>query len=71
MGWWLAREHRGRGHASQAVRLLTDWAVAELCVEGVVARCHRANPASGAVARRAGFVGPEPASGQIEIWRSA
>ncbi len=71
VGWWLAQEHRGQGHASQAVRLLTDWAVDELCVEGLVARCHRANPASGAVARRAGFVGPEPASDQIEIWRSA
>ena len=71
VGWWLAREHRGRGHASRAVRLLTDWAVDELCVDGLVARCHRANPASGAVARRAGFVGPEPASDQIEIWRSA
>lgn len=71
VGWWLAREHRGRGFASRAVRLLTDWAIAELCVEGLVARCHRSNPASGAVARRAGFVGPESAGAEIEIWRSA
>lgn len=71
VGWWLARAHRGRGYASRAVRLLTDWATAELCVEGLVAHCHRSNPASGAVARRAGFVGPESADAEIEVWRSA
>jgi RimJ/RimL family protein N-acetyltransferase len=73
VGWWLARAHRGRGHASRAVRLLTDWAVDELSVGALVARCHRANPAAGAVARRAGFVGPEPEpdTDHIEVWRSA
>ena len=75
LGWWLAGAHRGQGHASRAVRLLTDWAVDELSVDELVARCHRANPASAAVARRAGFVGPETAGGQdddqIEVWRSA
>lgn len=71
IGWWLAADHRGQGHASRAVSLFTDWAVQELAVERLVARCHRANPASGAVARRAGFVGPEPEAEQIEIWRSA
>jgi RimJ/RimL family protein N-acetyltransferase len=71
VGWWLAPDHRGRGYASRAVRLLADWAVGELSVERLVARCHRANPASGAVARRAGFVGPEPATDQVEVWRSA
>ncbi len=71
VGWWLGAPHRGQGYASRAVRLLTDWAVDELAVDRLVARCHRANPASGAVARRAGFVGPEPAPDQLEVWRSA
>ena len=71
IGWWLAGGHRGQGHASRAVSLFTDWAVQELAVERLVARCHRANPASAAVARRAGFVGPELGAEEIEVWRSA
>jgi RimJ/RimL family protein N-acetyltransferase len=71
VGWWLGPGHRGVGYASRAVRLLTEWAVDELSVEHLVARCHRANPASGAVARRAGFVGPEPVADHLEVWRSA
>jgi RimJ/RimL family protein N-acetyltransferase len=71
VGWWLAADHRGQGYASRAVRLLAEWAVGELSVEHLVARCHRANPASGAVARRAGFLGPEPAPDHLEVWRSA
>jgi RimJ/RimL family protein N-acetyltransferase len=71
VGWWLAADHRGRGYASRAVRLLAEWAVDELSVDHLVARCHRSNPASGAVARRAGFVGPEAAAEELEVWRSA
>ena len=71
IGWWLTAAHRGQGHASRAVSLLTDWAVHELAVDRLVARCHRSNPASGAVARRAGFVGPEDVAGEIQVWRSA
>jgi RimJ/RimL family protein N-acetyltransferase len=71
VGWWLGAPHRGRGYASRSVRLLADWAVDELAVDRLVARCHRANPASGAVARRAGFVGPEPAPDHVDVWRSA
>jgi RimJ/RimL family protein N-acetyltransferase len=71
VGWWLAAAHRGRGYASRAVRLLAEWATDELSVGHLVARCHRGNPASAAVARRAGFVGPEPAEDQIDLWRSA
>src|SRR5690606_14067747 len=55
VGWWVAQGHRGKGLASTAVSLFARWAVEELCVDGVVARCAAGNPASGAVARRAGF----------------
>lgn len=69
VGWWLHPAHRGRGLASRAVRLLAEWAVEELCVDRLVATCHPDNPASGAVARRAGFRGPEAGAGGLEVWR--
>lgn len=59
LGWfwyWLGRDFRGRGLASVAARTLANWAL----TEGGLYRLelgHRANnPASGAVARAAGFV---------------
>jgi RimJ/RimL family protein N-acetyltransferase len=55
MGWWVAAEHRGRHRASRAVRLLADWAMDHL-TPALEAVCDPANPASGAVARNAGFV---------------
>lgn len=70
IGWWVAPRHRGAGIARRAVRLVALWAVEELVVGSVTAHCDRGNPASGAVARAAGFqwVGQ---SGDIEVWRFA
>lgn len=67
IGWWVAAPHRGRGLAAQAARLLAPWAVQELAIDRVLARCHRDNPASVAVARAAGFR-PAAASGPVEVW---
>jgi len=53
VGWWTAPAHRGRGVASTAAGLVVAWARDHLAVE-VIARCDAANPASVAVARRAG-----------------
>jgi RimJ/RimL family protein N-acetyltransferase len=53
VGWWTAPDHRGRGVASAAAGLVVAWARAHLALE-VIARCDTANPASVAVARRAG-----------------
>ncbi len=68
IGWWIAPPRRGAGLASRAARLVATWAVEELVVGAVTARCHTGNPASAAVARAAGFqrVG---GSGDIEVWR--
>jgi RimJ/RimL family protein N-acetyltransferase len=67
VGWWVAAPHRGRGLATAAVRLLAEWATDELSVDVLVARCHRDNPASGGVARGAGFT-PVPAdAGRDEV----
>lgn len=55
IGWWTAPGHRGQHVASAAAALLTDWALAELGLCQVLARCQAANPASITVACRAGF----------------
>lgn len=60
LGWWLLAAHRGGGHAARALALVVGWATAEaragrLGLEHLVARVDRANPASAAVARRAGL----------------
>ncbi|MGQ0833006.1 MAG: GNAT family N-acetyltransferase [Microthrixaceae bacterium] len=70
IGWWVAPERRRQGVATRAVRLVTEWALAELHVEAVLARCHPDNPGSGAVARRAGFV-PAGSLGADDLWRAA
>lgn len=70
IGWWIAPEHRGEGVATRATRLVATWAVDELAVAAITARCHRANPASGAVAEAAGFV-RAGASDDVEEWRFA
>ena len=53
VGWWTAPAHRGLGVASTAAGLVVAWARDRLALE-VIARCDAANPASVAVARRAG-----------------
>lgn len=68
LGWWVAPSHRRRGVATRAARTLAAWAVEELAVHAVIARCHRDNPASGAVARAAGFE-CTGAVGDVEVWR--
>jgi RimJ/RimL family protein N-acetyltransferase len=72
MGWWVAPEHRGQGVAATAAHLVASWAVEELSVSAVVARCHPDNPASGAVARAAGFSrceAPGDEAPPAEVWR--
>ena len=53
IGWWTAPTHRRAGVASAAATLVVAWARAELGLT-CIARCHAANPGSGAVAERAG-----------------
>lgn len=67
IGWWIGPAHRGAGLATRAARLLAAWAVEELCVDVVLARCAAANPASGRVARGAGFDLLDRGDG-TEVW---
>ena len=55
VGYWLAPEGRGRGAATTAARLLSQWAMASLPIERVEIRTHPENAASQRVAERAGF----------------
>jgi RimJ/RimL family protein N-acetyltransferase len=56
LGYLGAAEARGRGIASEAVRLLTDWGFAALGLERIVLLIDVANPASERVAERCGYV---------------
>lgn len=56
LGYWIAREHWGRGLATEAVRLLVDHAFDELGLARVFAHHFPWNPASGRVLEKAGLV---------------
>lgn len=55
VGYWLAPEARGRGVATQAVRVLARWAFAELGLARLELTCSPDNEASQHVAGRCGF----------------
>jgi RimJ/RimL family protein N-acetyltransferase len=56
IGYWVAKDARGRGIATRAVRLVSRWAVGELGVQRLELMSHVDNAASQAVAEAAGFV---------------
>ena len=53
VGWWVAAEHRGRGVATRAVRLLATWPERRW---PLVAEIPHDNPASVQVAVSSGFI---------------
>ena len=55
VGYWLAREGRGQGHATRAVRLITAWGFRDLGLERIDLMAATENPASQRVAERCGF----------------
>ena len=55
LGYWLAREARGRGAATRAVALVRDWAATVHGARRVILLIHEDNIASQRVAERAGF----------------
>ena len=54
-GYWLVTQARGRGIATRALRLITDWTVATTEVVRLDLFTDLENDASGRVAERAGF----------------
>jgi RimJ/RimL family protein N-acetyltransferase len=55
LGYWTARDSRGRGLATRAVRLLSGWALENLSVDRIEIHAEPENAASRRVAERAGF----------------
>jgi RimJ/RimL family protein N-acetyltransferase len=55
IGYWIAAEARGRGIATRATRLLSEWALTEGAVERLELTTHPENAASQRVAEKAGF----------------
>jgi RimJ/RimL family protein N-acetyltransferase len=55
IGYWVAAGARGRGFATRAVRLLSDWARAELGLTRLEILPHKDNEPSKRVAEKAGY----------------
>jgi len=55
VGYWLARQARGRGHATRAVGLICAWAFSSLGLERIQLFAATGNAASQRVAERSGF----------------
>ncbi|MFF4280481.1 GNAT family N-acetyltransferase [Streptomyces kronopolitis] len=55
LGYWTAREHRGRGYTVEAARAVLRWAFRDLGVERMEWHAEAGNEGSRAVARRLGF----------------
>jgi RimJ/RimL family protein N-acetyltransferase len=55
VGYWLAAEARGHGHATRAVRLICAWGFRQLGLGRIELLAASGNPASQRVAERTGF----------------
>ena len=55
-GYWLAPAARGRGIATRALRLITDWTLNSSDIIRLELYTHPDNDASGRVAERSGYV---------------
>lgn len=56
VGYWLASDARGRGIATEAVRLILGWAFDTIGLARVELYAQKGNVASQRVAERAGFM---------------
>ncbi|MEU5363207.1 GNAT family N-acetyltransferase [Streptomyces sp. NPDC005925] len=55
IGFWAAREHRGRGYVTEAALAAARWAFTDLRIDRLEWRAEVGNHASRAVAERTGF----------------
>jgi ribosomal-protein-alanine N-acetyltransferase len=55
IGYWVAAEHRGKGYAARAVRLIVPFAFAELGIDRLELLAEEINPASTKTAEACGF----------------
>ena len=55
VGYWLFPPWRSQGRAAVALELFSEWALRVMPIQRLFARTHVDNPASAAVAKRAGY----------------
>ncbi|MFE5872764.1 GNAT family N-acetyltransferase [Streptomyces roseifaciens] len=55
LGYWTAKDQRGRGYTAEAARAVVRWAFETLCVERMEWYAEAGNEGSRAVALKAGF----------------
>ena len=67
IGYWIAAEARGRGIATRATRLLSEWALTEGGVERLELTTHPDNVASQRVAEKAGFTREGTLRGHVKF----
>ncbi len=65
IGYSIIPDRRGRGYATEAARVLVDWALREPGVGSVVAGCEKENLPSIRVLERIGFVLTSESDGQL------
>lgn len=68
VGYWIVADRRGEGLAAAALDLFSAWVLEHQPVHRLFARTAAANPAAGAVARRAGYRHAGDAAGAIQVW---
>jgi len=56
IGYWIRTSAEGHGYVTEAVRMLTDYALDELKASRVMIRCDERNVRSAAIPRRLGYV---------------
>ena len=71
VGYWVAAGRRGGGVASEAVGLLTDWALGTLPLQVLVARVPPDHRASWRVLERAGFERRRALQSGSDLWARA
>lgn len=55
IGYWLAKDYRGRGIGNEALKMAIHYAFKKLKLERLYIRCFHVNKASAALAKSAGF----------------
>lgn len=71
LGWTLAREHWGRGYATEAAAAIRDWAFGDLALERLISIIHPDNRASERVAEKLGahpVEAIETTHGPARVW---
>lgn len=68
IGYCVIPACRSRGYATEAARVLVDWALAQPGVESIVAGCDNKNVPSIRILERIGFIRSREKDGQIR-WR--